>query len=326
MHGTHDGVTRFVLSDAARMRTLLTHLPDPPLPWVSTLDTLVHWPDGFGEESPGARRADIVFAGLPAADGTPRTCLVFENQSIPLLHMPMRALWCTVQVLRDFRETFGHEATLPEIHIVVFYHGEKPWRGPLALYVDDDDARRSSINCRFHLIDLNRISDEDIQERLGTGLLTLGALVLKHGRRPGMGDKIPAWDRHFAAALDENGGMDGVRACIDYLLDVSDVGLEEIEALPFVRDSWEVHIMLKTTGRELREEGRLVGRAQGLEEGRAEGRAKERREMLRLLLLRLFDGIPEDLETRIAKASPATLTLLIEAAFEVDDPSDLLNV
>ncbi len=257
--------------------------------------------------------------------------------------MPLRVLEYATHVLWEFYKTHGPAAPLPRLRIVVLYHGDPPWRGPLALNLGGDETPSHHLTCRIDLIDLNRISDEDIAARLGPGLLALTALVLKHGCRPGMADKIPAWDHHFAAGLEENGGRDGIQACVCYLLEVSDVGLEDLEALPFARRSWEVQIMLKTTGQKLREEGRIEGRKEGLEEGwergraegrqegrqegrregREEGRAEERRAMLRLLLRRRFGAIPDDLQSRIETAPPETLKRLFEAALEVDDPSDL---
>ena len=338
----HDGLTRHVLSDARRMEVLLKRLPEPPLPWVGQLGKLVRLSSAFVDSSLERRQADLVFAGQPTTDGTPGVCVLFEHQSTPNSDMPLRALEYATHIMREFRQTYGPRADLPRLHIVVLYHGDRPWNGPLSLNIDKDGAPSSHLTCRIDLIDLARISDEEIEERLGPGLLALVALVLKHGRRPEMGSKIPSWDRHFAAALDENGGIDGIQACVCYLLEVSDVGLGDIEALPFARRSWEVQIMLKTTGQKLREEGRIEGREQGLKEGIErgveqgiergiamgieKGRVEERSEMLRLILRRRFGDIPKALETRIQGASPETLKRLIEAALDADDLSELLEV
>ena len=334
----HDGLTRHVLSDARRMEALLKRLPSPPLPWAAGLGRLVRLSSAFVGRSLERRQADLVFAAQPGEDGTPRVCLLFEHQSTPQHDMPLRVLEYAAHILREFLRTHGLDATLPRLHIVVLYHGDRPWNGPLALNVEGGGGEPSHITCRIDLIDLNRISDEDIEKRLGPGLLALTALVLKHGRRPGMGEKLPAWDRHFEAGLNENGGMDGIQACVCYLLEVSDAALEDLEALPFARHSWEVQIMLKTTGQKLREEGRAQGleegRAQGLEEGRdqgikeglSKGIEKGQAEMLRLLLRRRFGSIPDDLEARLEKASPETLKRLFEAALDADDISDLLNL
>ncbi|HGY89869.1 MAG TPA: DUF4351 domain-containing protein, partial [Planctomycetes bacterium] len=131
---------------------------------------------------------------------------------------------------------------------------------------------------------------------------------------------------------------DGIQACVCYLLEVSDAALEDLEALPFARHSWEVQIMLKTTGQKLREEGRAQGleegraqglkegREQGIEEGLSKGIEKGQAEMLRLLLRRRFGDIPDDLEARLKRACPATLKRLFEAALDADDISDLLNL
>ena len=114
-------------------------------------------------------------------------------------------------------------------------------------------------------------------------------------------------------------GDDAVDAIGWYLLDVTDVGLDDLQ-MAFQQHLNRYRSPIMTTAERIRQEGVSQGITQGLSQGLSRGQAKT---LLRLLHKR-FGPLPEAVVARITAASDAELERLTDRILDVGSLDALL--
>jgi predicted transposase/invertase (TIGR01784 family) len=104
---------------------------------------------------------------------------VFEHKSYVDKTLPIQLLYYNAVI---WEETIKQKEYYPPIINIVFYHGKQEWNVPTDLpAVKDKDLQEYTQKLKYLLIDLNRISDEELKNRLYQDVCTISAiLTMKH--------------------------------------------------------------------------------------------------------------------------------------------------
>jgi predicted transposase/invertase (TIGR01784 family) len=104
---------------------------------------------------------------------------VFEHKSYVDKTLPIQLLYYNAVI---WEETIKQKEYYPPIINIVFYHGKREWDIPTDLpAVKDKDLQEYTQKLKYLLIDLNRISDKELKNKLYQDVCTISAiLTMKH--------------------------------------------------------------------------------------------------------------------------------------------------
>jgi predicted transposase/invertase (TIGR01784 family) len=174
----HDHFFKMMMADKRVAKEFFsTHLPPDLLESVD-LECLDLQPSDYIDDLRKQSVADLLFK-TKIADATGYLYLLVDHQSKPDILMPFRVLKYVCNIMSQHLDTTNSKR-FPLVFPIVLYHGNKPWNFSVDLK-DLVDAPKDLIDRYFlkpfQLIDLNKISDNLIRDRVWSGIMEF---ALKH--------------------------------------------------------------------------------------------------------------------------------------------------
>jgi len=190
--------------------------------------------------------------------------LLVEHQSEIDPLMPFRLLEYSCDLMRRHIERH-RTTTLPVVLPMVFYNGKKPYTGStdlFDLFGEQAELARSNFCKPFHLIDLNKINDDELREHTWTNLLSL---LMKYSRRREITDMLLSLKPVFVE-LWQSGSKEYIISCVNYVLYTSgadDQKTDQIVDILFDFDS-QLGGEAMTCAEWLKQQGMQQGMQQGV--------------------------------------------------------------
>lgn len=332
----NDRGTLWLLEDPANLRDLL-RIVEPEVAERLDFSRAERVNRSFIPADLQKRESDLIFRVpflQPAQEGPEVWVYVLlEHQSRPDLLMPLRVLESMVELwrtqVREWEDTRASSAQrrLRPVIPLVFYTGQRRWRGPLRLA----DLMRAPAELERFIpgwetlfLNLHRASPETLT-RIATAVgWALRVLQAEGAPRDQLEQVLSAAMAGLEGLTEEQAGQ-WVRVAWFLLLlvfhrregaEYTQLGRlirEQAEESKF-RLNEEVERMGKTMAQLVEERGEAKGRAEGRAEGEMRGEAKGLRRALETVLLRRFGALPPAVEAALAVADLDTLDGWLRAA------------
>jgi len=218
--------------------------------------------------------------------------IVLEHKSYLDKELPVQLLYYNAAI---WEEAIKEKEYYPPIINIVFYHGKGDWNIPTSLPVfKNTKLEKYTSKLNYILIDLNKISDEDIISETHQDLCTQWAmLAMKH-----IFDSIESFMRVFELIADYILSHDYIEKshCIfltlDYIVSVKN-NPEEVESILKELTGGDKKIMTLT------EKWKMEGLQEGLEKGLQKGLIKAKKDAIKSAVLIKFGVLPKELEEKI---------------------------
>jgi len=325
----HDKLARGVFGNTTWTAALLRGFLEGEFLTLLDLKSIKLESGSFVDEKLKGHETDLVFS-IQTREGPGCLFLLFEHQSSPIHLMPVRLMRYVVRILdRLWQEDSGLQS-LPMVLPVVFYHGERAWKGPTrlsGLYQGSPRFKQVfgslAAELAFKLIDLSKFSDAELKARVtrGAGMAMLTALLLKHQTSPDMIQELATWQDLIAQVAREPNALRALELFICYALKATTATEKELLRVVVPITQPEAATMIKTTGQRLREEGM----AKGLAKGRAKGRVETlQKNIVRLLEVRFGQLSPEQAQVIKREDEPA-LEIMFERALQAENLQEVFG-
>jgi len=218
--------------------------------------------------------------------------VVLEHKSYLDKELPIQLSYYNSAI---WEEAIKEKEYYPPIINIVFYHGKGEWNMPTSLpVVKNIKLEKYTSKLNYILIDLNRVSDEDIISKTHQDLCTQWALLaMKH-----IFDSIKDFIKVLELIADYIKTHDYIETtnCIFIVLDY----------IVYVKDSAEEvkNILKELTGGDekvmtLTEKWKMEGKQEGLQEGLQKGLIKAKKDDIKSAVLIKFGLLPKELEEKI---------------------------
>jgi conserved hypothetical protein (putative transposase or invertase) len=222
--------------------------------------------------------------------------IVLEHKSYLDKELPIQLLYYNAAI---WEEAIKEKEYYPPIINIVFYHGKGEWNIPTSLPVlEDQNLEKYVSKLNYILIDLNKVSDEDIISEAYQDLCTQWAmLTMKH-----IFDSIESFMRVFELIAYYIKSQEHIEKshCIfltlDYIVSVKD-NAEEVESILKELTGGDEKVMTLTEKWMM--EGLQKGLQEGLEKGKQEGLIKAKKDAIKSAILIKFGALPKELEEKI---------------------------
>jgi len=222
--------------------------------------------------------------------------IVLEHKSYLDKELPVQLLYYNAAI---WEEAIKEKDYYPPIINIVFYHGKGEWNIPTSLPVlEDQNLEKYVSKLNYILIDLNKISDEDIISKTYQDLCTQWAmLAMKH-----IFDSIESFIKVLELIADYIKSQEHIEKshCIfltlDYIVSVKD-NPEEVESILKELTGGDKKVMTLTEKWIM--EGLEKGKQEGLEKGLQEGSLKTKKDDVKSAILIKFGVLPKELEEKI---------------------------
>jgi len=222
--------------------------------------------------------------------------IVLEHKSYLDKELPIQLLYYNAAI---WEEAIKEKEYYPPIINIVFYHGKGDWNIPTSLpVVKNIKLEKYTSKLNYILIDLNRISDEDIISKAHQDLCTQWAmLAMKH-----IFDSIKSFIKVLELIADYIKTHDYIETthCIfltlDYIVSVKN-NPEEVESILKELTGGDKKIMTLTEKWKM--EGLQEGLQKGLQEGLEKGLIKAKKDDVKSAILIKFKVLPKELEEKI---------------------------
>ena len=256
----HDAFFRSSLARLDGARDFLEHYLPTEVSAALDFTGLQPLRDSFVDEQLADHFSDLLFSVPTKAGETVQIAVLLEHKSYPEPQVALQLLRYMVRIWE--RAAADSEAQLPVLP-VVFYHGRTKWNAETELQqliVPPAWMKPFVPQFRYHLCDVGRLSDEQLQ-----GARTLRAMLLtfKYIAREELRDRVIEIAALLEQISSEPGGLDFCRQVLLYLV-VGTTRLTERQLQEAVTSAWE-------------EGGKLMGTiAQSwIEHGIQDGRQQE---------------------------------------------------
>ena len=214
--------------------------------------------------------------------------IVLEHKSYLDKELPIQLLYYNAAI---WEEAIKEKDYYPPIINIVFYHGKGEWNIPTSLPVlEDQNLEKYVSKLNYILIDLNKVSDEDIISEAYQDLCTQWAmLTMKH-----IFDSIESFMRVFELIAYYIKSQEHIEKshCIfltlDYIVSVKD-NAEEVESILKELTGGDEKVMTLT------EKWMMEGKQKGLQEGLI----KAKKDAIKSAILIKFGVLPKELEEEI---------------------------
>ncbi|MBP6951135.1 MAG: Rpn family recombination-promoting nuclease/putative transposase [Alphaproteobacteria bacterium] len=223
--------------------------------------------------------------------------ILFEHasKSDPLL--PFRMLKYMISIMDNHLKT-KKTNKLPFVYPIILYTGKKPYIHSMDLFdlfpAEERELVQETLTSPYHLIDLTKVSDEELKKYLWFGTM---ALTLKHIHDS---DILPFFESIFEVLkeLEKQGEESYNYTLITYIAGLGNTPhqgdfIKAVKKLEFVNEEKVMSTILEYLKPELLKkvsaQARIQALEEGLEKGRQEGRQKERIEIAKALLLKGID-------------------------------------
>lgn len=257
--------------------------------------------------------ADVVYSVM-SSNGTAYLYLLVEQQSTVDSMLAFRLLVYIVRILEQhLKQNPGSH--LPLVYTMVIYAGDEPWDAALdifPLFGELEELARETLLKPYQLMDVNRISDEELREQILSGLV---AFALKHRKMANFKQFLEAlmpWVHEV-----EIQGRHGVflsRTVLKYVIAGTQQGDKDLliqEAQRHLSSELQGEIM--TIAKQWKEEGIQ----QGIQQGEAT--------ILMRLIRRRFGDLPQPLAQQIIKADTETLLLWGDKILEATNLEEIFT-
>ncbi len=178
IHKPHDKLFQLAMAETAVAREFFSaHLPIHIRETIN-LNTLKLEKDSFIDTAYQETEADVVYS-VKCLNSHAYLYLLCEHQSRVDPMLAFRLLGYILRVMEmHLKQNPGSD--LPLIYPMVVYAGEEVWNAPLdifPLFGELEKLAREIFLKPYHLVDINRISDDELQRQQLSGLV---AFALKH--------------------------------------------------------------------------------------------------------------------------------------------------
>lgn len=178
IHAIHDKTFKTSMADVRVARDFLEeYLPSAILSLID-LNSLKLSPNSYVDDNLNTFSSDVLYQ-VKMGNTWGYIYLLCEHQSSVDPLMAFRLWNYIIKIWADHLKQTGEKA-LPFIFPLVFYHGKEPYdgcRNLRDLIQAPIDIIEDFLFKPFHLIDTNEIKDEDLRERLWSGIM---AFMFKH--------------------------------------------------------------------------------------------------------------------------------------------------
>jgi hypothetical protein len=214
--------------------------------------------------------------------------VVLEHKSYLDKELPIQLLYYNAAI---WEEAIKEKEYYPPIINIVFYHGKGEWNIPTSLPVlEDQNLEKYVSKLNYILIDLNKVSDDDIISETRQDLCMLWAiLTMKH-----IFDSIESFMRVFELIAYYIKSQEHIEKshCIfltlDYIVSVKD-NAEEVESILKELTGGDEKVMTLTE----------KWMMEGLQKGLQEGSLKAKRDYVKSAILIKFGVLPKEFEEKI---------------------------
>jgi len=214
--------------------------------------------------------------------------IVLEHKSYLDKELPIQLLYYNAAI---WEEAIKEKDYYPPIINIVFYHGKGEWNIPTSLPVlEDQNLEKYVSKLNYILIDLNKVSDEDIISETYQDLCAQWAmLAMKH-----IFDSIKGFIKVLELIADYIKSHEHIEKshCIfivlDYIVSVKN-NPEEVESILKELTGGDEKIMTLT-------EKWIM---EGLEKGKQEGLVQAKKDDIKSAILIKFGVLPKELEEKI---------------------------
>jgi len=270
--------------------------------------------NSFIDPAYNANEADVIYS-FKLKEHTAYVYTLCEQQTEIDVYMAFRLLTYMMRLIETHHRQHPN-APLPLVYPIVIYSGERVWNAPLEifpLFGEHEALAREFFLKPYRLLDLQRMSDETLQQQKFAGIMTL---ALKYRQLRDAAAFLNKLLPKVESLENQPGGLYLARIVLQYIL--NDIDADD---LPQFYQQINQHLSTQLKGEAmtlaecLRQEGMQQGIQQGMQQGMQQGREQgiqqgmqqgEAALMLRLLQRR-FGTIPTAYTEMIYHADPETL-------------------
>lgn len=226
---------------------------------------------------------DVLFSASLKNALEERVFILIEHLSNPVRKIPFRIPEYKMIISENYKGDKKGDK-YPFVFALLFYHG-KPYNYPILLEEAYEDAHQELAKMypleHIHVVDLNKIPDEEIKTHKVSGILEL---IFKHSRdgkilqvleeiRPKIVELQSRFKNHF---------KDYIAGLLKYVLEMLEGKKRKLTREEITRNFLiEGENIMISVADVLREEGHQKGWQEGRQEGRQEGQQKGRQEGLK---------------------------------------------
>jgi len=143
--------------------------------------------------------------------------ILFEHSSSSQDLLPFRMIKYMLAIMEDHMKAMGTR-TLPLVYPIILYNGKKPYAHSLDLFdlfhKDERDLARETLMSPCRLIDLTKVSDEELLKFLWFGTM---ALAMKHVHDPDIAPFFQQTLIHLLKELEKQGEAEYIYTIITYI-------------------------------------------------------------------------------------------------------------
>jgi predicted transposase/invertase (TIGR01784 family) len=215
----HDGLVRYIFSDAQQMQGLLTKTLPPAVLAELDMATLSPVSGSFVDDALRQQHSDLLYrvSFLNGKEGF--VYVLFEHKSYQDAMLPFQLLRYMVRI---WERLVRDGSPLNPIIPLMLYHGQKAWISSRTMQdIIDAPEELERFLPRFDsvLIDLSQCSDSELR---GNALLNAVLLMLKYVASEELGDRLPGIIQLLVQIIDEPRGLECLKAVLVYLTNATD--------------------------------------------------------------------------------------------------------
>ena len=217
IHQPNDKLFKKSMEDPRVVRGILTtNLPQALLKAIN-LETLGQESTTMVSNIFKTTEADIIYSAKLYNGQTAYFYFLCEQQTEVDAMLPFRLLVYTVGIMQA-HEKKNRKGPLPIVYPLVLYSGAKEWTAPrdiFDLFGEHKALAKEILFKPFHLIDLQRMDDEDLQKEQWSGLMQYALKYQQVKDLESYLDKLFPW----LDSIEIFDGRDMTRFVLHYLLD-----------------------------------------------------------------------------------------------------------
>jgi len=308
IHQPHDKLFKQSMTDRRVAKDFFkAYLPKKILKHVK-LKTLKLENSSFIDTRYQKKESDLIYSVQLDTGSSAYFYILCEHQSKQDSMMAFRLLTYLVRLMEQHTQQHPKEP-LPIIFPLVLYSGKQPWNAPtdlFELFGQGSELARELLFKPYTLIELHKISDEDLRKQQWSGLF---AFALKHRKAVNFAqflNSVFPW----ASELEEKNAGQYLKILLTYVvheMEADDESLLLQKAEEYLSNELRGEIM--TLAQRFEQNGIQKGLEKGRQEGRQEGIELEKKAIARKLLK---ESLPLELVSKMTGLSIAWLKTIDE--------------
>ncbi|MHC0449549.1 MAG: Rpn family recombination-promoting nuclease/putative transposase [Candidatus Lariskella arthropodorum] len=285
-HNPHDRFFKEAMSHKRTAKEFFeTYIPKNTLDKID-LESIKHEKESFIDKDLGDGVVDALFS-VALKNGEPGYFYTLvEHQTGQEHFMPLRLWKYILRIMERHIKQHPKDKMLPYVLPIVLYTGASGYVVPHSFFdlFYDPEFARALLTSEFKVVELNKVSDDELKKRLYSGVMQL---MLKNIRLPDilpflegisgliqmLGDESFIYIKNVIWYTVERGESQGGREVIEFFSKLFEEKKEEV----------------MTIADQLREQGKIQGIEIGIQRGIEKGRLAEREEVAKNLLLQGLD-------------------------------------